>query len=278
MRPPNLTLIESTLHVVDAKVGLDKYDFDFSLHFECRHPAWLDEPVRAVARMGAAPDYAVRYEELQRWGITLVHDPSEYERVSLLPRWYPLLEGMTPRSYWFESLPRADQIEETLDYPIFLKGERQTNRHNREQSIIEGPEQMRRVLAQWGADPILGWQRVVARRFIELRPVTADLGAGLPHVFEFRSFWWRGVCVGIGPYWSSPPYGLTTAERSAALELGAEAASRVGVTFLVLDLAQTKEGEWIVIECNDGQDSGYMGVDRVRMWRRILEIERGALG
>lgn len=277
MRPPNLTLIEDTLYVVDATIGMSKYDMEFTHHFACRHPTQLDGEIVAVARLGAAPDYAARYEALLEWGVRLIHSPEEYERASLLPRWYPLLEGLTPQSHWFEAPPEAAQIEALLTcYPIFLKGERQTSRHSREQSIIEGPAQLRRVLGEWGADPILGWQRVVARQYLALRPVGRDLGAGLPHVFEFRSFWWRGQCVGIGPYWSTPPYALSARERVDALARGAEAARRVDVPFLVLDLAQTVDGEWVVIECNDGQDSGYMGVDRVQLWRRIVEIERRA--
>lgn len=274
-RPPNLTLVEDTLYVVDAPVGLSKYDFDFSLHFACSHPAWLDAPITAVARMGAAPDYLARFDEMKRWGITLIHTPEQYERTSLLPRWYPLLEGLTPRSHWFESVPEPEEVEALFDYPIFVKGERQTHKHRRDSSIMETPEQLRRVLADWRRDPILGWQRVVAREFLRLRPVAQDLGAGLPRVFEFRSFWWKGTCVGVGPYWNTPAYGLQAHEEEDLLELGAQAARRVDVPFLVLDVAQTVEGTWTVIECNDGQDSGYMGVDRVQMWRRILALERG---
>jgi hypothetical protein len=43
----------------------------------------------------------------------------------------------------------------------------------------------------------------------------------------------------------------------------------------VVDVAQTAEGEWIVIECNDGQDAGYAGVKAMAMWGRVVEVERG---
>ena len=273
MIPPNLTYLEDRLYIVEAKTGHPKYDFDFSSYFSCAHPTWLDHPIQAVARMGAAPNYEARFRELQGYGVTLIHTPEQYARASLLPQWYPRLEGLTPESLWFDEPPRPEQIEALLDYPLFLKGERQTNRHNRRQSIIEGPEQLREVLAQWAHDPILGWQRVVARRFVELRPVAEDLGAGLPRVFEFRTFWWRGACVGIGPYWSAPRYELDGQARDAVIELGGEVCRRIEVPFLVVDVAQTRQGAWIVIECNDGQDSGYMGVDRLQMWRRVLDIE-----
>lgn len=268
-----VTVLEDRLWVVESKTGISRYDFDFSQYFTCRHPIrWDDEQV-VVARMGAAPDYAERYARMLEHGLRLVHTPDEYERTSVLPVWYPLIEGLTPLSHWFEEHPEPEDIERLFDYPVFLKGERQTNKHDRFQSIIEGPEQLREVLERWRREPILHWQRVVCREFLELRPVVdVQLGAGLPKVFEFRSFWWGTECVGIGPYWMSPRYELSALERAQALELGEEVARRIGVTFLVIDLAQTVDGRWVVIECNDGQDSGYMGVDRLPMWRRVVDV------
>jgi hypothetical protein len=271
MKAPSLKHIEQKLWLVEEKTGFSRYDFDFETFLRCEHPAWLDGPVCAVARMGAAPDYAERFSMLEQFDITLVHSPEEYDRTSLLPEWYPLIEDLTPRSVWFEEQPEAEAIEAVLDYPIFLKGERQTSKHDRSMAIIETPEQMRQVLARWSRDPILHWQRVVARDYIPLRPVARDHGAGLPHVFEFRSFWWEDACVELGPYWVNSDYAPNVAERGAAVALGQEVARRIGVTFLTIDLAQTIDGDWIVIECNDGQDSGYMGCKPLTLWRNVLD-------
>lgn len=273
MSMPKLTLLEDRLWVVEEKTGLSKYDFELSTYFKCRHPAWLDAPVVAIARMGAAPDYGARYRDLEALGITLIHTPEVYERTSLLPCWYPLIEGLTPESWWFDALPSVAQIEARLSYPIFIKGERQTNKHSRDQSIIMDRAQLERVLAQWSREPILSWQRLVCREYLKLRPVSEDLGGGLPHVYELRTFWWRGQCVGMGPYWSTMRDPITAQERADVLALGAQVCQRLDATFLVVDVAQTQEGRWVVIECNDGQDSGYMGVDRLQLWRRILDIE-----
>ena len=271
MKAPSLKHIEQKLWLVEEKTGFSRYDFDFETFLRCEHPAWLDGPVCAVARMGAAPDYAERFSMLEQFDITLVHSPEEYDRTSLLPEWYPLIEDLTPRSVWFEEQPEAEAIEAVLDYPIFLKGERQTSKHDRSMAIIETPEQMRQVLARWSRDPILHWQRVVARDYIPLRPVARDHGAGLPRVFEFRSFWWEDACVELGPYWVNSDYAPSAAERGAAVALGQEVARRIGVTFLTIDLAQTIDGDWIVIECNDGQDSGYMGCKPLTLWRNVLD-------
>jgi hypothetical protein len=58
------------------------------------------------------------------------------------------------------------------------------------------------------------------------------------------------------------------------MRLAREVAERISVPFLVVDVAQTVEGRWIVIECNDGQESGYAGVAPIALWNRLIEVER----
>jgi hypothetical protein len=43
----------------------------------------------------------------------------------------------------------------------------------------------------------------------------------------------------------------------------------------VIDIAKTAQDEWIVIECNDAQESGYAGVSPKMLWDHILHIESG---
>jgi len=45
------------------------------------------------------------------------------------------------------------------------------------------------------------------------------------------------------------------------------------VPFLVVDVAQTEAGRWVVIECNDGQESGYAGVSPFGLWQKIVDLE-----
>jgi hypothetical protein len=129
-------------------------------------------------------------------------------------------------------------------------------------------------------DPILRWQRVVCREFIPLRPVEDPAPDRIPSSFEFRTFWWRGELVGFGPYWwQGLRYLASDEERESGLSVAREVASRLNITFLVVDIAQTLDGRWIVIECNDGQESGYAGVSPLGLWQNLLRIEKnGTLG
>jgi hypothetical protein len=230
----------------------------------------------AVARLGALPSYESVYEGLRQEGTALVHTPEQYLRATELPCWYPLIEGLTPRSVWFTARPNPDEVAAALGWPVFVKGSRQTSRHRRALSVIDGPGQFRRAMEAYATDPILRRQGVVCREFVRLRLVEDADPARLPSAFEFRTFWWKGELAGWGRYWwEGKPYRMTPTEEAGALAVAAEAAWRVAVPFLVVDVAQAEDGRWLVIECNDGQESGYAGSSPVALWQRILDLEAG---
>lgn len=272
--PDHFTLaqVDDRLWVVYHPIGMANYDFDFGAQFPCRHPATLSQPIKAIARLGSASSYEQRFADFSAMGVTLVNDPESYLRGTQLPYWYPCIEELTPRSLWFEQPPSAKDVEAHFSWPVFVKGERQTNRHSRRQSIIESREQFETVMSEWSIDPVLAWQRVTVREFVPLRSVGESSALLMPAAFEFRTFWWHEECVGVGKYWRAYDYDWTPAEAANALAVAREAARRLKVPFLVIDLAQTVSGKWIIIECNDGQESGYAGVQPRAMWNRIMEL------
>lgn len=276
MRPgEELLHVDDTLWVLTAPVGLPVYDFALDRFFPCRRAWQRPDLIEAVARVGAFEDYAVRYEELLSEGIRLAHSPEEHQRCSTLPGWYHLLADLTPRSIWFKLPPAAREVGQLLGWPVFVKGIRQTSRHRRSLAILDGPEQFDRAMQDYREDPILRWQGVVCREFIRLRLVEDTDPEKIPSSFEFRTFWWRGQLAGMGRYWwEATPYRATEQEQAEAIAVAQEAARRVAVPFLVVDVAQTADGRWLVIECNDGQESGYAGASPLGVWQLVLNIER----
>lgn len=274
-RGDDLFLLEDAVWVWTRPAGVPIYDFEFDRLMACRRPYDRPGEVVAVARVGAVDDYEASHAALLRDGVRLIHGPEQYLRATRLPRWYPLLADLTPRSLWFEGAPDPKQIEDELGWPIFMKGARQTSRHRRKLSIIAGPDELERALADYARDPILGWQDVVCRSLVALRPVEDPDPERIPSSYEFRTFWWRGELVGCGRYWwEGRDYELTPDERGPALDVAREAARRLDVAFLVVDIAQRTDGAWIVIECNDAQESGYAGVPPFALWREVVRLER----
>ncbi|WP_428303781.1 ATP-grasp domain-containing protein [Lacipirellula sp.] len=160
---------------------------------------------------------------------------------------------------------------------MFVKGARQTSRHDPQKCIARNPTEYARLVEDYRRDGILNWQQCVVREFVRLRSVPCDGAIKISPSFEFRTFWWRKQLVGAGPYWSQATrYSWTERERQECLAVARPAAERIDCPFLVVDMAQTIEGEWIVIECNDGQESGYAGVSPLGMWHEVIRLARKA--
>lgn len=266
--------IDDRLWMVTQPTGVGVYDYDFRRYHDCRTPYNVKPNLPAVARVGAIADYDAFYGECGEEGIDLVHTPEEHVRCSTLPGWYPLIEEYTPRSRWYSEPPSVSEIESHFTFPIFIKGVRQTSRHRASMHIIYNREEYAHAIREYEKDDILHWQDLTVREYIELRPVGGGVKGKIPASFEYRTFWWRNTLVGEGPYWwEADKYKWTEVERSSALAIAKQVADRVNCAFLVIDLALTAEGQWIVIECNDGMESGYAGASPFSIWKNILDIE-----
>lgn len=267
-------LLQETIPIMSKTIGVRVYDFTFRHYFPTQSLHYLpSQPV--VARIGAFPDYRFAYASLQQEGIALIHTPEQYQRCSMLPHWYPLLMDLTPKSRVFETFPSAKEIEDEFSWPVFVKGERQTNKHKKSLSVIENAAQFEALLSHWKQNPVLHWQKLVCREYVPLQLVEQAAGDRLPSSYEFRLFYWKGQLVSIGRYWyEASPYALSPQEQTQVEALGNQVAQRLSVPFLAVDIAKTLEGKWIVIEVNDGQESGYAGNNPTFMWAKIIAIEK----
>lgn len=267
--------MEESLWVANKPVGVSAYDFKFEPLFRCRRPYAPSVGSELICRIGAIENYKKSYEIFKENGFSLVNSVEEHERASELSCWYPLIEFCTPRSKWYEEVPSIYDIENDFNYPIFIKGSRQTAKHSESLSVARNRDECLAILKEYQLNPILHWQQLVCREFVELEPVKSVKSEKVSTSFEFRSFWYKGRIVGVGHYWSEfVQYGWSASQEAEALKLAATVSSKVSVPFLVIDLALTKDGSWIVIECNDGQESGYAGIKPIVLWKNIVEIER----
>lgn len=277
MSRSELLFIDDSIWVLQTLTGIAAYDFDFRPVFACRTPWRRPAPLNAVARLGPIVEYGELWRVASGQGIKLIHTPDEHCRASLLSEWYPLLSDLTPRSRVFANSPSVDEVEAEFGWPLFMKGDRQTSRHRRALSIVSGRDEFIVAVQSAGRDSILRWQPLAFREFVPLRRVEDELPERIPSSFEFRTFWWKGVLVGTGRYWwEGARYEWSEQEQASGLAVAREAARRVNVPFLAVDIAQTLDGRWIVIDCNDGQEAGYAGASPIGIWQRIITLERQA--
>lgn len=112
------------------------------------------------------------------------------------------------------------------------------------------------------ADPMISEQGLLYREYVPLKKLGEGLN-GLPFVNEWRGFFYKENLIAIGKYWPDvvdhPEYVLTEAMQKFAQETAKTAACFVN--FFVLDIAETAQGEPILIEINDGQMSGLQDIE-----------------
>ncbi|MFC0019005.1 ATP-grasp domain-containing protein [Roseibacillus persicicus] len=259
---------------MNQPVGVPVYDFDFRAFFDCRTPYEFAEGIPAVARIGAIDDYSRFFAQCEADGLRLVHTPTEHTRCTTLSEWYPLIQELTPRSMWYQQPPTFAEVEANFTLPVFVKGSRQTSKHQAAASIIRSSEDFATALKIFKSDPILHWQDFVCRELLPLRPIAGGAKGKIPASYEFRTFWWRGELVGAGRYWfEAESYDWTNLERQEGLAVAKRAVDAVDCAFVVIDLAQTTEGRWVIIECNSGMESGYAGASPFAIWEAIARAE-----
>ena len=261
--------VEKKLTFVCKPTNVQAYDFNFEMFFECTHPHYFENEEVCVLRTGAVADYENEYEELLSSGLRLINSPDEHVRASELSSWYPLIADFTPKSICLDQLPAAEEVESQFGWPVFVKGSRQTSKHNPELSIARDALHYAGIVRKFQQDPILHWQKAVIREFVPLQPVSGSVAGKVPPSLEFRTFWWRNRCVGWGRYWYQVAH-YDAPDIEEGIQLARAAAVRVNVPFLVIDIAKSAAGEWLIIECNDAQESGYVGVTPQIMWQNVL--------
>ena len=248
--------------VLQRKTSNEVYDFDFRKYFDCKSVVTeVKEPV--LLHIGAIEDYAGIEDMLEQMGMKLLVHEAEHLRCSTIEGWYSALKDRTPFTKVYDELPPVEDVLKDFTFPVFVKGNRQTNRHKKSQCIIENAEDYERLRNEWSQDNVLSWQKVAIREYVPLQIIDATSYPDMvPISFEFRFFYFEGKCMAYGPYWyMGQKYSLREDELKEALKLTDWAAERIEASFPAIDVAKTVSGEWIIIEVNDAQESGFVGVN-----------------
>lgn len=265
----DLLCINEKLYIINKPTHVAAYDFNFELFFRCNHPIYLSEIKTGILRIGALADYKQIYEDYLIQNIQLVNSPEEHIRASELTSWYPYIQDLTPYSHCYSDFPSVEVIEQEFDWPVFIKGSRQTSKHNPQLCIANNASQYQKIIKAYKNDPILYWQEIAIRQFVPLMPLSGAVPTKIKPSLEFRTFWWRSKCIGYGSYWYQLPT-YHADDIDSGLNIAQQAANRLNIPFLVIDIAKTTKGDWIIIECNDAQESGYTGIRPLLLWQNML--------
>jgi len=236
---------------------------------------YTNNPDRAVRRVDQSPgsvigiyrgwmmtprQYEQLYVALERKGVLLINDPVAYKHCHYLPASYSIIAEHTPRSVWMtvQGSPDMDQVTELLEpfdgKPIVLKDFVKSRKHEwndacyipsaADRSAVE--RVITRFLELQGDDLNEG---LVFREYVEFAPLAVHSKSGMPLTKEFRLFFLDGKLMYSVPYWEEGDYGGQLPEVETFLPVARAVQSR----FFTMDVAQRKDGGWLIVELGDAQ-------------------------
>ncbi len=265
--------LESSIWIANKEIHVPAYDFKFEPLFKVSRPR-IENNVNTIGRIGAVSDYTKTYKTFLGYGYKLINTPQQHILASELESWYPLIANLTPKSKVYEEFPSLEEFYKNFTFPVFIKGNRQTSKHNFKLSVAKTEDELLNIKEAYKKDSILHWQKIVIREFINLKPIENSAKDKVQLSYEFRTFWWKKELVGAGHYWSQySKYNWTENEAEEAIKVARSAVELLNLPFVAIDLALTVTNKWIIIECNDAQESGYCGVNPTELWRNIIQIE-----
>ena len=271
-RIEDLFELTSEISVATKQENVNTYDFDFRNYFQVKTIIG-ETKSNLILRIGAINDYESVYNFFAETGLNLINSIDEHNKISLLPNWYEDIKEFTPRSIIFDTLPTFEQIKDEFKFPIFLKGERQTNKHKKELCVAENRSEFENILIAWRTDPILNWQKMIVREFVNLKPIEKELTNQLKKSFEIRVFVWFGQILSVGQYWESENrIQLDRIDENKIKEITEIVYKKLLVPFMVIDFGKTVYDEWIIIELNDAQESGYAMNSKINLWNNLIEL------
>ncbi len=240
------------------------------------------EPIAAMYRGWMLPAEAYRrlYAVLDEREVRLVNTPEQYLEAHHLPEWIEALTEYTPATLVMPltagSQVDIDQIMDSLTRfgprPLILKDYVKSRKHEWEDACfisaaddcVAVERVVRNFIARQGDDLVGG---LVFREFVDLQPVGVHPASGMPLFNEYRMFIYGGLPVMVWPYWGEyadqePPEGLFRSEMR-----------RIKSPFYTMDVAQRRDGAWIILELGDGQVAGLPeGLNPDEFYSRLMHL------
>jgi glutathione synthase/RimK-type ligase-like ATP-grasp enzyme len=216
-----------------------------------------------------------RYQELYKVladkNIFLINTPDQFQRAEEFDKYYPLVADLTCKSFVAESLEEARMVARKLGFPVFLKGTVQSFKKWGWKSCVAANETDLGTLFQnLQKHTARSLGKVIVRELVNLK-YQRKTGSGFPQGREYRVFILSGDVLSYSYYWdqSDPLSKVLPAEEKIITDLAQQAAQRIGVPYIAIDIGQKTDGEWLVIEAGDAQFSGLCHISPIRLWQEI---------
>jgi len=227
-----------------------------------------------IGRYSVLPYYKELCEDLALYDARLINSLRQHVYIADVMQWAAHeLEGLTPRTWTDRELHNLPDDGTSF----VLKG--QTNSHKflwNTHMFAKNKSAAIQVYCRLQDDRMISTQGIYAREYVPLKTHFISLH-GLPITEEFRFFVCCGKILSGGYYWSNFSDEFPDGPPDPAdvpKEFLADVIERIGdrATAYALDVAQTQEGGWIVVEINDLQMSGLSDNDPVELYGNLRNV------
>jgi hypothetical protein len=202
-----------------------------------------------IGRYSIVPFYDELERDLHLIGSRLINTFDEHRWITSFA-YYREMKGHTPETWDDENIHACSH-----DGPFVVKGKMSSKKHKWSTLMYAETKHAALELAKrLKTDSEIQEQGVVYRKYVPLK--TLEIGVnGLRHTNEWRFFYYKENLLSYGYYWSLANCLAQAELKPEGLQLAAKLAAIAAnfATFFTLDIAETEQGDWILIEINDGQ-------------------------
>jgi|GEM_PF-1484257 len=271
--------VKRQVHEAALKLDIQTYSIPFNWVRETDATAALSHiPHQKLPTPGFINGFGhvpEEYEELylacKDKNIILPNTPDEYTRIMTFDKAYPCLQGITPETYFVESVEDIRKVLNHLTFPIFAKGNISSRKERGWSACVaNNPSELTELVSELLDIYYVSMGKVALRQLIPLR-TSGNTRSGFPKGREYRIVLYQDQPMGWGYYWSSSDAltPLNPTEETAVLSLAIEASKRLHVPLVSVDIAQDVEGKWWVLEPGDPQCAGFGHIDVPKMLRSL---------
>jgi len=207
-----------------------------------------------VGRYSCLPFYRELERDLAYNNSVLVNTHNQHSWIADFGYYYDLSD-FTPKSY------DSDNFWNAPEGQYVVKGRTNSRKHQwKTHMFAENKKRAVEIGHELLQDGLLCEQGIIYREYVPLNVLEIDQYNSLPYANEWRFFYYKRTRLSYGFYWSSAE--AETMNNAYMNDEGIEFAETVAnaaadmADFFVLDIAEKKDGGWVLIEMNDAQQSG----------------------
>lgn len=222
-----------------------------------------------IGRYSMLPFYSDQVKDIKYVGASVINDYNKHLYVADLQNYVYDLKELTPQT-WNNLMDLPDNCA------FVLKGETNSRKSNWLKDMYAADKKSAiEVYNRLSSDSLIGYQQIYIRKYIPLHKYMDGIN-GMPVTKEFRFFVAYGKILCGDFYWQN--YIDDMDHKPNANEVPRDFLQKVidkidnQCNFYTIDVAQCENGEWIVIELNDGQQAGLSCNSPYELYKNLASV------